>query len=195
MPKLGPGTLTIGETGTEIDASCLVNNASITTDKDEGDPKTMLCGTEKTGTTTYTYTLSGNVDTDTDNAAGLFALSQAAAGQELPFVFTPSTEGGTSATGTLVMDPLDFGADEYGEYLNSDFEWALVGAPEYTYPETVDPEPEAFKRTVVNGRPRAGVKPVVSSPRLTRALSYEEIKKAAADRNKQPAAKTEKATA
>lgn len=169
MPKLGPGTLTVGEVGTEIDASCLINNASIATEKDEGDGKTMLCGTEKPGSVTYTYTLSGNIDTDTDDAAGLFALSQSAAGSQQPFVFTPSTEGGTSATGTLVIDPLDFGADEYGEYLNSDFEWTIIGQPEYTYPEA--PPVDAFARTVVNGKQAPGVKPEVQAPKLRKTAA------------------------
>lgn len=174
MPKLGPGTLTVGETGTEIDASCLINNASIAMDKDEGDGKTMLCGTEKAGSVTYTYSLSGNLDTDTDDANGLFALSQSAAGTEVPFTFTPSTEGGTTATGVIVIDPLDFGADEYGEYLNSDFEWSLVGKPEYTYPDETPDVESLAARTVVNGKPAAGVKPTVQAPKMAKAAKTQE---------------------
>lgn len=134
MPKLGPGTLKIGETGTEIDASCLINNARIAVSKDQADSKTMLCGTTKSGAVTYTYALSGNLDIDPEAGdEGLFALSQVAKGTELPFQFIPSTSDGTAAAGTIVIDPLDFGADEYGDDLNSDFEWALVGEPTYTY--------------------------------------------------------------
>lgn len=131
--KLGPGTLTIGAIGTEIDVSCLVNNAVIAASKDEGDSTTKLCGTVRPGSVTYTYTLSGNVDTDISDPAGLFALSQAEPGTEQPFTFTPSTEAGTEAAGTLVIDPLDFGGDETGEIMTSDFEFSLVGAPVYTY--------------------------------------------------------------
>jgi hypothetical protein len=86
------------------------------------------------GTTKYTYELSGNIDVDIADAAGLFALSQSAAGSEQAFTFTPNTEAETSATGTLVIDPLDFGADEYGADLTSDFTFAIVGQPTYTYP-------------------------------------------------------------
>jgi hypothetical protein len=129
--KLGPGVLKIGETGTEIDISCLVNNAVIAAEKDQGDSTTKLCGTVKPGAISYTYTLSGNVDTDISDPAGFFALSQAEPGSEQSFMFTPSTEAGTEATGTLVIDPLDFGGDETGEYMTSDFEFALVGAPVY----------------------------------------------------------------
>jgi hypothetical protein len=161
MPTFGPGTLQIGATGSEIDASCQVNSLRIATSKDEGDSKTMLCGTVKAGKVTYTYTLSGNVDTDTDDAAGLFALSQSAAGTEQPFTFTPDTETGTTASGTLIIDPLDFGADEYGDDLNSDFEWTIVGAPSYDY----GTEPvESSLYQVQNGRRAPGVRPEVKAP-------------------------------
>lgn len=134
MTDLGPGTLSIGATGTEIDVSCLVNNARITSEKDEGDSTTKLCGTVKPGSVTYTYSLTGNLDVDAELDDGLFALSQEAPGSEQDFVFTPNTAMGTAAAGTLVIDPLDFGADEMGEPLTSDIEFTIVGAPTYTYP-------------------------------------------------------------
>jgi hypothetical protein len=130
---LGPGTLTIGEIGTEIDISCLVNNALIGAEKDESDATTKLCGDVRAGTVTYTYSLSGNMDTDVGDAAGFFALSQAQPGTQQSFVFTPNTATGTSAAGILTIDPLDFGADEAGADLTSDFEFTIVGKPTYTY--------------------------------------------------------------
>ena len=130
---LGPGTLSIGMTGTEIDVSCLVNNAVISADKTQADSTTKLCGDVAPGAVTYDYTLSGNMDTDNVDPAGFFALSQAEAGQELAYEFTPNTDGGTSAAGTLIVDPLDFGGDTSGETMASDFEFALVGQPTYTY--------------------------------------------------------------
>lgn len=132
--QLGPGVLKIGATGTEIDVSCLVNNAVIAADKDESDSTTKLCGDVRAGTVTYTYALSGNMDTDIADDAGFFALTQSAPGTQQDFTFTPSTAAGTSATGVLVIDPLDFGADESGADLTSDFEFTIVGAPTYTYP-------------------------------------------------------------
>lgn len=131
--NLGPGTLTIGQTATPIDISCLVNNAVIAADKEQGDSTTKLCGTVRPGSVSYTYTLSGNMDTDVADAAGFFALSQTQAGKELDYVFTPSTEAGTTATGKLTVDPLDFGGDTTGETMVSDFEFALTGAPVYAY--------------------------------------------------------------
>lgn len=137
--ELGPGTLSIGATGDEIDVSCLVNNAVISADKEEGDSTTKLCGTTRVGSITYTYALAGNVDVDAGLSTGLFALSQEHAGEEFPYEFTPSTAVGTTATGMLVIDPLDFGADEYGADLTSDFEFTLVGKPVYTYGDGLVP--------------------------------------------------------
>ena len=134
--KLGPGTLSIGATGTAIDVSCLVNNAVISADKDEGDATTKLCGDTRPGSVTYTYSLSGNMDTDIADDAGIFALSQNAPGTQQDFTFTPSTAAGTTATGVLTIDPLDFGADESGADLTSDFEFTIVGTPEYSYTTT-----------------------------------------------------------
>jgi len=133
---LGPGELTIGQTATPVDVSCLVNNAKIAASKDQGDSTTKLCGTVKPGRVTYTYALSGNVDTDIADSAGLFALSQDHAGEEMDFSFTPSTEAGTEATGKLIIDPLDFGGDTMGDPMVSDFEFAVTGKPTYTYATT-----------------------------------------------------------
>lgn len=131
--KLGPGVLKIGATGSAIDVSCLVNNVAITSDKDQADDTTKLCGNVRGGATRYTFKMAGNVDTDIADETGLFALSQSAKGTQQAFTFTPDSVLMTTATGTLVIDPLDFGADDMGADLASDFEWAIVGDPVYDY--------------------------------------------------------------
>lgn len=136
MVNLGPGTLKVGAAGSEIDISCQINNARISTEKDQDDARTKLCGTVTPGRVTYTYNLSGNMDTDIETAAGIFAFSQLNAGTIQEFEFIPNTAAGTSAAGQLMIDPLDFGADEFGSPLDSDFEWSLVGAPTYDYGNT-----------------------------------------------------------
>jgi hypothetical protein len=134
MPTLGPGTLKIGPVAEQIDISCQINNARIAMTKDQDDSTTKLCGTVTPGKVTYTYALGGNMDTDTDDPAGIFAYSQAHAGQIVEFQFVPNTAATTGATGQLMIDPLDFGADEFGAPLDSDFEWELVGQPTYAFP-------------------------------------------------------------
>lgn len=131
MPVFGPGTLKLGETAAAIDASCLINGARIAATKDQADSTTKLCGTVRQGSIKYAWEFSGNMDIDPADADGVFQLSQSAAGTEVPFVFTPNTADGTTATGTLIIDPLDFGADEFGDDMTSDFTWALTGEPTY----------------------------------------------------------------
>ena len=144
---LGPGSLKIGATGTEVDVSCLVNNAVIAADKDEGDSTTKLCGTVRPGSVTYSFHISGNVDTDVADAAGLFAMSQEEKGTEQSFIYIASTEAGTSATGRLVIDPLDFGGDEMGSTMTSDFDFTIVGDPVWAFGGVVmqaaESEPES----------------------------------------------------
>jgi len=135
MTVLGPGTLTIGAIGTPIDVSCLVNGARIAADKTQGEATTKLCGTKVPGSVTYEAKLSGNLDVDAeDGDTGLFALSWAEPGTEQPFDFAPNTAAGVAAAGTLIIDPLDFGADKYGDTLASDFEFAISGDVTFTYP-------------------------------------------------------------
>jgi len=126
--KFGPGTLKIGETGTEIDVSCQVNNLVLTQAPNRGDSKVMLCGTTKAGSVTYDKTLEGNLDLDLDAGAdGLFYLSQQYPGSEQSFTFTPNTAGGDTAAGTLILDPMDFGSSEgYGALMGSDVSWIVT---------------------------------------------------------------------
>lgn len=122
---LGPGVLSIGETATKIDVSCLVNNVAIVPDISEGDEKTMLCGTTKRAADTISWSISGNVDVDAGLAAGFFALTWQHIGEVVPFTYTPSDAVGTVVAGNLKLAPLQLGADNYGEFLNSDFEFGL----------------------------------------------------------------------
>jgi hypothetical protein len=134
MPVFGPGTLTIGAVGEEIDVSCLINNAVLAASPTTSDPTTKLCGTQKQGTTTYSATLSGNIDIDPETGeTSLFCLSWAEPGTEQPFVFIPNTENGTKAEGTLVIQPLDFGSSgAYGDDMTADFEFQVLWKPVIT---------------------------------------------------------------
>lgn len=147
--SLGDGILKIGQTGSEIDVSCAVNNAKIAMSKNQADSTTKLCGTVKQGRVTYTYALSGNLDADVGDPDGFFALSQAEPGTELDFYFQPNVDTPTAATGVLIIDPLDFGADEMGADLTSDFEFSIVGKPTYDYAAAPPAEDEADADSVV----------------------------------------------
>lgn len=127
--QLGPGVLKIGETGTEIDLSCYLNDAAVEWTDSATDPTTKLCGAVRAGVTTFTAQLTGNIDIDAGNESGFFALSWAEKGSQQKFLFTPSSELGTSVSGTLTIKPLRFGADEFGADLTSDFAWDITGDP------------------------------------------------------------------
>jgi hypothetical protein len=124
--NLGPGLLKIGLTGTLIDASCLVNNATIEPTITAGDSKTMLCGTKKSAPDETDWALTGNVDVDAGKPNGLFALTWQHAGEDADFEFMPSNLVGTKVIGKLRLAPLALGAGNYGEYLNSDISFGLV---------------------------------------------------------------------
>lgn len=167
MPTFGPGTLQIGEIGSAIDVSCHINSATIAMSKDEGDSTTKLCGTVRPGTITYTYALSGNIDVDSGDPEGFFAMTQAAPGSQQPFTFTPDSASGTAAAGTLIIDPLDFGGEEFGADMTSDFEFSIVGPPSYTYPDMLR-EPARFTPLVINGK-GAKAQPIVQpAPKRTK---------------------------
>lgn len=128
----GPGTLKFGETGTEIDVSCQVNSLTISAAKEQGETVTKLCGTQRTPAATYTYSMAGNIDLDATDPAGLWALSQTAPGSTVPFVFVPNTDADVEAAGSILIDPMDFGGEEYGADMASDIEWPLTGPPTYS---------------------------------------------------------------
>lgn len=134
MTKFGPGVLTIGETAASVDVSCLINGCRIAAAVDAGEATTKLCGDIVPGNRKYDWEITGNMDIDPADPDGIFILSQTEYGSEQPFVFTPNdTVGELTATGRLIIDPLDFGGDDgtYGETMTSDFTWAIVGVPSF----------------------------------------------------------------
>lgn len=129
--KLGPGTITIGETGTTVDFSCQVTAAHIDWEADEGDDVTVLCGDVVPGARTYSATFAGTLLQDLD-AAGIVAYSWEHRGETVPFSFTPSTAAAAKVEGALILDPLSVGGDEAGQNMTSDFEWKVAGEPTFT---------------------------------------------------------------
>jgi hypothetical protein len=127
--QLGPGTLILGEDATEVDASCLLEAATVSWDKTKVDDKKRLCGQVLVGKTTYTSTLAGTLDQDLADPAGLVYYSWAHRGEVLPFVYVPNTAAGAQVSGELVIDPLDVGGSTEDDNLTSEFEWAIVGDP------------------------------------------------------------------
>jgi hypothetical protein len=128
--KLGPGTLTVGETGTEVDFTCQVTAARVEWSADAEDDVQVLCGESVPGARTYSATLSATILNDLGTTAGIVEFSWTNKGATYPFVFQPSmTAGVKQVSGEVIIDPISVGGDEVGQNMTSDFEWACVGDP------------------------------------------------------------------
>jgi hypothetical protein len=127
---LGPGTLTIGEVGSEVDLSAQIITCQIEWDKDKDDDITVLNGEVAAGAIKYTATITGEMFQDISDPAGIVMQSWGALkGMQVPFEFTPNTAAATTAVGELIVDPVTFGGDEAEANMTADFEWDIVGEP------------------------------------------------------------------
>lgn len=129
--KLGPGTLTFGTTPTDF--SCQVTAATINPSEnvEEEDAIPVLCGEELTGedNVTHTFTISGTLLQDLA-ADGIVDYTWQNMGQNVPFVFVPSTSAARQVTGTCRIVPLSIGG-EVKQRATSDFEFAIIGTPTF----------------------------------------------------------------
>jgi len=126
--KLGPGTLTIGETGTPVDFSHQCTKIMVKWSKDKEDAVPVLSGEELAGDVTYSASLNATLLQDLDpEVDGIVDWSWAHKGEQHPFSFVPLV--GKSITGVVEVDPLDVGGD-VKKRNTSDIEWSCVGEPE-----------------------------------------------------------------
>jgi hypothetical protein len=110
--KIGPGTLTIGEVGSEIDVSCQVLQATVTSDPSAEDSTEVLCGDTVGGDTSYSDKLNVTMLSDLANSSGLVRSSWASRGTEVGFTFVPITGAGNpEVTGKVRLDPIELGGE------------------------------------------------------------------------------------
>jgi hypothetical protein len=135
--RLGPGTLTLGDTASPLDFSCQLQNGVVAWDNDADDDITVLCGDVVAGARTYTATFSGTFLQDLAEETGIVNYSWTNKGLAVDFSYTPNNTAAAVVAGTLTVDPLDVGSTEdYGAVMTSDFEWDCVGEPTLTIPAT-----------------------------------------------------------
>jgi hypothetical protein len=145
--RLVNGTLTLGPTATEIDLSCQITNARITTSySDDGDAVTVLCGDTKPAPRKLDgHKLEGTLVQD-------FGLAEADGGitdyvwnhslETVAFTYTPNDLAACPViTGTV---QIEIPTDTYGGDVNKrntmDFAWNMQSDPVRTY--TADPGAE-----------------------------------------------------
>lgn len=127
--KLGPGTLTVGATGTPVDFSCQVTAARVEWNVNADDPTTVLCGDKVPGARTYDSHLTASIFSDLGLATGIVEYSWAHKGESVPFEFVPAEDVLSSVSGTLIVDPISVGGDAAGDNMTSDIDWTIVGDP------------------------------------------------------------------
>lgn len=126
--KLGPGELTIGETGSTIDISCQMSEVKITWENDEDDAIHVLCGGIVPGDDTFTATLEGVALQDL-TATGIAEFTWTNKGAVMPFRFIPIT--GAEVVGEVKVLPIDIGG-EVNKKNTADISWPCIGEPTFT---------------------------------------------------------------
>lgn len=127
---LGPGSLTIGEVGSPKQFAGDITKVTLTPSTDSEDDTPMLDGSNETGEDTTTWELGGSI-MDEYVLDSLHVWAATNKGQELPFVFTPSTTGALEISGTVKIRPFALGGDVKKKNTN-DFAFPLVGDPTYS---------------------------------------------------------------
>jgi hypothetical protein len=124
---MGPGTLTIGETGEPVDFTSQVTKCTVKWAVNEEDATPVLSGEELEGEETHTASLTATLIQDLTEE-GLVDYTWGNKGAQVPFTFVPSTAAGRAISGVVKVRPIDVGGD-VKKRPTSDIEWPCVGEP------------------------------------------------------------------
>lgn len=128
---LGPGSLKIGDTGTEKDFSADVTNTALEPSTDTEDPDNFLDGHSEGGSQTESWTLTGSVKEDF-SMDGLQVWCNQHSGDELPFTFIPNTSGSVQWKGKVTIASIQIGGDVKSKNAN-DFSFAVTDVKPSAY--------------------------------------------------------------
>lgn len=134
--SLGPGELSIGAVGDEVDFSCQLTAATLTPSVDQDDDTPVLCGETVPGARRYTFELEMSVLQDW-RAEGITAFSYQHKGESVAFQFSPDTATGPQVTGNLMVDPMNLGG-EVNQRATADWTLTVVGDPMITWDGEAD---------------------------------------------------------
>lgn len=127
--KLGPGSLSLGETGTLREFNSQITNARWTPNIDQEDPIDVLSGEQIADDPDITSVLAGTFLQDYGSEA-LVTWCWENRGQVLPFEFKPRNDSELVITGNCQVLPVEVGGDVKTRN-TSDFEFPLIGDPAF----------------------------------------------------------------
>lgn len=130
---LGPGTLTFGDVGSELDMSCQVTAVTVSAEASAEDAVTVLCGTEIPGDRTYAWTLAYTAYQDI-LTGGVIDYTWTNAGAQVPFTFSPDNTTDAKVTGVCIIDPVQLGGTVKSKN-TSEVSWTCVGTPSFVADE------------------------------------------------------------
>jgi hypothetical protein len=136
--RLMNGTLKLGPTATQLDVSCQVTNARITSAySDDGDAVTTLCGDTKPPPRKLDgHKLEGTVVQDFDLDTGVIAFLWANDLQVVAYEYVPNDVATCPViTGTVMIEiPTDTYGGDVNKRITSDFTWNMQEKPTFTPP-------------------------------------------------------------
>lgn len=130
---LGPGSLKLGETGSQREFAAQLTKCAINVNVETEDDVDVLSGETLEGEETYTYELAGTIlqDFELDSLEDYCFTNR---GTKEPFVFTPNDDAARLFTGVVRIRPVTRGGD-VKKRNSSDFTFRIIG--DYT-PGTVE---------------------------------------------------------
>lgn len=128
--KLGPGTLTVGETASGKEFGAGVTKCTIEPSYSDGEKVVVLSGDRDETDGDFEGKLTGEFFQEYTTES-LMAWTWKNDGKTLPFTFIPSKDSGLTVKGEVKVRPVNIGGDVDKEN-TAEFEWALTGLPKIT---------------------------------------------------------------
>ncbi|MGJ9424730.1 hypothetical protein ACHABX_02665 [Nesterenkonia halotolerans] len=128
--KLGPGSLTFGETGDIAEFGTQVTAMTLEPSTEAEDNIPVLSGDELEGDETVSYNLTGSLLQDYSSMESLLVWCKTHQGEVFPFEFVPSTEGNIKVVGQVKIRATSIGGDVKTRN-TSDFEFKGIGDWDY----------------------------------------------------------------
>ncbi|MGH1977958.1 hypothetical protein [Rothia sp. L_38] len=130
LQKLGPGLLTIGETGSPQEFGAMTTKTELEPEYDKDDDVSVLSGEDYGGDETEKWTLKFDLLQDYTAESLNYWLYQNA-GKTLPFTFVPNKEGALQAKGKVRIRASKLGG-EVKKTNSSEMELPVIGRPDIT---------------------------------------------------------------